>query len=75
MIPGGSDGRESACVAGDPGLIPGLRDSLEKGMAFHSCILAGEFHRQRSLVGYSPWGLRKLDTTEQLTLSFSGMIE
>ena len=32
------------------------KDSLEKGMATHSSILAGEFHGQRSLVGYSPWG-------------------
>ena len=24
-FPGGSDGKESACNAGDPGLIPGLR--------------------------------------------------
>ena len=23
-----------------------------------------EFHEQRSLVGYSPWGLRESDTTE-----------
>ena len=23
-LPGGSDGKESACSAGDPGLIPGL---------------------------------------------------
>ena len=23
-----------------------------------------EFHRQRSLVGYSPWGCKELDTTE-----------
>ena len=23
-VPGGSDGKESACNAGDPGLIPGL---------------------------------------------------
>ena len=29
----------------------------------------GEFHAQRSLVGYSPWGRRELDTTERLTLS------
>ena len=27
----------------------------------------GEFHGQRSLVGYSPWGCKELDTTEQLT--------
>ena len=25
----------------------------------------GKFHGQRSLVGYSPWGLKKSDTTEQ----------
>ena len=37
---GGSDGKESACKAGDPGLIPALGRSLEKGMATHSSILA-----------------------------------
>ena len=37
---GGSDGKESACNAGDPGLIPGLGRSLEKGMATHSSVLA-----------------------------------
>ena len=36
---GGSDGKESACN-GDPVSIPVLRDSLEKGMATHSSILA-----------------------------------
>ena len=29
-------------------------------------FLPGEFHGQRSLVGYSPWGKKELDTTEQL---------
>ena len=33
-------------------------DPLEKGMATHSNILAGEFHGQRSLTGYSPQGHR-----------------
>ena len=28
----------------------------------------GEFHGQRSLVGYSPWGGKESDTTERLTL-------
>ena len=37
-FPSGSDGKESACNAGDPGLIPG--SSLEKGMSAHSSILA-----------------------------------
>ena len=39
-FPGGSDGKESACKAGEPGLILGLGDPLEKEMATHSGILA-----------------------------------
>ena len=31
-------------------------------------FLPGDSHRQRSLVGYSLWGCKELDTTEQLTL-------
>ena len=31
MVPGGSDGKESACKAGDPGLIPGLGKSSGEG--------------------------------------------
>ena len=46
-------------------------------MAAHSNILAGEFHGQRSLVDYSLWGLKELETTERLThtqvLKFSGI--
>ena len=33
-------------------------------------FLPREFHGQRSLVVYSPWGWKELDTTERLTLSF-----
>ena len=39
-FPSGSDGKESACNAGDLGLIPGLEDPLEKGMATLSSIVA-----------------------------------
>ena len=39
-FPCGSAGKESACNAGDLGLIPGLGDPLEKGKATHSGILA-----------------------------------
>ena len=39
-FPGGSDGEESSCNAGDLGLIPGLEDPLEKGTTTHSSILA-----------------------------------
>ena len=34
-------------------------------------FLPGESHGQRSLVGYSPWGHKELDTTEQLTVNTS----
>ena len=30
IFPGGSGGKESACIAGDPSSIPGLEDPLEK---------------------------------------------
>ena len=30
-------------------------------------FLPGEFHGQKSLVGYSPWGHKESDKTEQLT--------
>ena len=36
-------------------------------MATHSSILAWKFHEQRSLAGYSPWGLKELDTIELLS--------
>ena len=34
-------------------------DPLGKGMATHSILVPGEFHGQRSLAGYSPWGFAK----------------
>ena len=39
-FPGGSDGKEFACSAGNLGSISRLGRSLEKGMATHSSILA-----------------------------------
>ena len=32
-------------------------------------FLPGEFHGQRNLAGYNPWGGKESDTTEKLTLS------
>ena len=40
-FPGGSEGKESACNAGDPGLIPGLRRSPGEGngnLLQYSCL-------------------------------------
>ena len=42
----GSDGKESACSAGDLGWYLGQEDPLEKGMATHWSIFAGEFQGQ-----------------------------
>ena len=35
-----------------------------------SIFLPGEFHGQRSLAGYSPWGHKESDMTEQLILIY-----
>ena len=40
-LPGGSDGKESACKAGDPGLIPGSERSSGEGNSYprqYSCL-------------------------------------
>ena len=52
-------GKESACNAGDPGLIPWGR-KWQPAPVF----LPGESHGQRSLAGDSPSGLKESDTTE-----------
>ena len=44
----------------------GQEDPLEKGMATHSSILAWRIPQIRSLVGYSPWGLRESGRAERL---------
>ena len=39
----------------------GQEDPLEKKTGTPSSILAGEFHGQRSLAGYSPWAGKESD--------------
>ena len=47
----------------------GWEDSPGEGKWLPTPVfLPGEFRGQRSLVGYSPWGCKELDTTERLTL-------
>ena len=53
----------------------GGEDLLEKEMATHSSILHGKSHGQRSLVDYSPWGHKELDTTEQLKRSILSVFQ
>ena len=64
---GGSDGKESTCNEGDPGLIPWLGRSPGGG---HGNPLQNSFletpHGQTNLVGYNPWGRKESETTEWL---------
>ena len=49
--PGGSDGRESACSAGDPGSVPGSGSPWRRAWPPAPVLLPGESHGRRSLVG------------------------
>ena len=54
---------------GDVGLIPGSGRSRGEGNGNplqYSCL-----EKQRSLVGYSPWGHKESDTTRQLSTHLS----
>ena len=69
-FPGGSEGKESACNAGDLISIPGLGRSPGEGNGYplqYSCLenLPG----QRNLEGYNLWGRKEVDMTEWLSLS------
>ena len=64
-LPGSSAGKESTCNAGDLGLIPGLgRSPGVRKWQPTPVFMPGESHRQRSLVGYHPWGCKEPDRTE-----------
>ena len=66
-FPDGSDGKESACNAGDPSSIPGLgRSPGGEGMATHSSILAWRI--PWTVEPGRLWGRKESDTTERLTL-------
>ena len=44
----------------------GQEDPWRREWLLTSTFLPGKPHRQRSLVGYSPWGCKESDMTEQL---------
>ena len=62
-FPGGSDGKESACNAGDMGLTHGSRRSPGEGNGYPL---------QYSFKGFSPWSHKELDTTERLSTLYKG---
>ena len=47
----------------------GLEDPWRSKWQPTSVFLPGEFHRQRSLAGCSPWGRKEPDMTERLSLT------
>ena len=54
--------KESACQAGDVGLIPGLGKSPVEEYG-SPVFLPRKYHGQRSLVGYGPWGRKEYTST------------
>ena len=67
-FPNSSDGKESSCIEGDLGSIPGLGSSPGGGHGHplqYSCL--ENPHGQRSLVDYSPWGHKESEETEWLS--------
>ena len=69
-FPGISDSKQSACIAGDLGSIPGSGRSPEGGNSYslqYSCL---ENPMDRRLVRYSPWGHKEWDTTEPTNTTY-----
>ena len=67
-FPASSASKESTCNEGDLGSIPGLGRFPGGGHGNplqYSCLENPQ--GQRSLVGYSPWGHKESDRTEQLS--------
>ena len=71
-FPGGASGKEPACQCRRckrHGCDPWV-GKIAWGTAWQSTpvFLPGESHGQRSLVGYSPWGRKELDTADWLSM-------
>ena len=63
--PCGSDGKKICLQCRRPGFYTQV-GKIPWGREWQPTpvFLPGEFHGQRSLVGYSPWGPKELDVTE-----------
>ena len=65
-FPGDSNGKVSVCNVGDLGSIRVGKIPWRRKWQPTPVLLPRKFHRLRSLVGYSLWGCKESDTTEQL---------
>ena len=71
-FPGGSDGKESVCIVGNLGLIPGLGRSPGGGHDNALQYYCRENPQgQWSLAGYSLWGCKESDMTERLSTALN----
>lgn len=66
---GDSDGKDSACNAGDPCSIPVWERSPGEGNGNQLQCSCLDNSTQKSLAGYSPWRCKESDTTKQLSLT------
>ena len=65
----GSDGKSVCLQCGRPGFNPwDGKISWRRKRQLTPVFLPGEPHGRRSLVGYSPWGLKESDMTERPSL-------
>ena len=53
----------------------GWEDPLEEGMSTYSSTLAWRTPWTEELGGYSPWGRKESDTTEQVTGTYTYMFD
>ena len=74
-FPDGSNGKECACNVGDPGFDPWFgKIPWKRPQQPTPVFLPGEFHGQRSLVGYNPWGCRVRHDWATNTHSLNGLL-
>ena len=66
-FPGGSDGKNVCLQSGRPRFDPWVGKILwRRKWQPTPVFLPGKSHGRRSLAGYSPWGCKESDMTEQL---------
>ena len=69
-FPGASDSKASAYNGGDPGFNPWVgKISWRKKWQLTPVFLPAKSHGQRSLMGYSPWGCKESNMTENLYMN------
>ena len=70
-LPGGSDGKSICLQCGKPGFDPWIgKIPWRRKWQPTPVFLPGESHGKWSLAGYSPWGCRESDMTEQFHLTW-----